>query len=61
MSKLIRDKVGKMELSTIALFNNMTDEDFLAVHNAGQLYNLCVALSLDLNYKSNEKSNTYTA
>ena len=40
MSKLIGGKVDKMELSTIALFNHMTDEDFMAVHKAGQLENL---------------------
>ena len=37
MSKLIEGKAGRMELSTIALFNHMTDEDFMAVHKAGQL------------------------
>ena len=26
----------------------MSDEDFMAVHKAGQLKNLCLALSLDL-------------
>ncbi len=61
MSKLIGDKVGRMELSTIALFNHMTDEDFLAIHRAGQLENLCQALSLDLQPKENEKDYTYTA
>jgi len=29
----------------------MTDEDFLAVHKAGQLNNLCIGISLDLQYK----------
>ena len=61
MSKLIRGKVDKMELSTIALFNHMTDEDFMAVHRAGQLENLCQALSLDLQPKDYEKDYTYTA
>jgi len=61
MSKLIGDKVGRMELSTIALFNHMTDEDFLAIHRAGQLENLCQALSLDLQPKDYEKDYTYTA
>lgn len=41
MSKLIEGKAGRMELSTIALFNHMTDEDFMAVHKAGQLENFC--------------------
>jgi len=50
-----------MELSTIALFNHMTDEDFMAVHRAGQLENLCHALSLDLQPKDYEKDYPYTA
>ena len=61
MSKLIGGKADKMELSTIALFNHMTDEDFMAVHKAGQLENLCHALSLDLQPKANEENYTYTA
>lgn len=61
MSKLIGDKVDRMELNTLALFNHMTDEDFLAIHSAGQLENLCQALSLDLQPKENEKDYTYTA
>jgi len=53
-----------MDLSTISLFNHMTDEDFLAIHNAGQLKNLCLALSLDLQSIKDEKitkNKTYTA
>ena len=61
MLKHIKDKAGRMELSTIALFNHMTDEDFMAVHKAGQLENLCHALSLDLQPKVNEENYTYTA
>lgn len=37
-----------MDLSAISLFNNLTDDDFIAIHKAGQLKNLCYALSLDL-------------
>jgi hypothetical protein len=37
-----------MDLNTLTLFNNLTDEDFMAIHKAGQLKNLCWALSLDL-------------
>jgi|TARA_R110000796_G_scaffold142328_1_gene258871 hypothetical protein len=37
-----------MESPTLTLFNNMSDEDFIAIHKAGQLKNLCLALSLDL-------------
>ncbi len=61
MSKHIGGKGNNMELSTLALFNHMTDEDFIAIHNAGQLKKLCLALSLDLNSKYNEKNKTYTA
>lgn len=61
MLKHIEDKENKMELSTISLFNNLTDEDFIAIHNAGQLKKLCLALSLDLNSGYNEKNNTYSA
>ena len=61
MSKRIEGKVSKMELSTISLFNNLTDEDFIAIHNAGQLKRLCLALSIDLNINYDEKDNSYTA
>ena len=64
MSKPIEVKENKMQLSTIALFNHMTEEDFIAIHNAGQLKNLCVALSLDLQPINDEKfkeDNTYSA
>jgi hypothetical protein len=64
MSKLIEDKVNKMELSTLTLFNHMTDEDFLTIHNAGQLKSLCMALSLDLQSVNNEEiknNNSYSA
>ncbi len=61
MSKHIGDKGNKMEFSTITIFNNLTDEDFMAIHEAGQLKKLCLALTLDLNMSRNEKDNTYTA
>jgi hypothetical protein len=61
MSKRIEGKASKMELSTISLFNNLTDEDFIAIHNAGQLKRLCLALSIDLNINYDEKDNSYTA
>jgi len=61
MLKHIEAKEDKMELNTISLFNNLTDEDFIAIHNAGQLKKLCLALSLDLNSGNNEKGNTYSA
>jgi len=64
MSKHIVVKGDNMDLSTITLFNNLSDEDFLAIHNAGQLKNLCLALTLDLQSIKDEKiktNNTYTA
>ena len=64
MSKHIAVKEDNMDLSTISLFNHMTDDDFLAIHNAGQLKNLCLALSLDLQSIKDEKiktNKTYTA
>jgi len=50
-----------MDLSTVSLFNHMTDEDFLAIHKAGQLKNLCNALSMDLQNTIDKKNNAYTA
>lgn len=61
MSKLIRVKGNNMNFSTISLFNSMTDDDFMAVHNAGQLKNLCQALSIDLQPQGDEENKTYTA
>jgi len=58
MLKHIKGRADKMELNTISLFNHLTDEDFLAIHNAGQLKNLCQALTLDLQHK---KDTTYSA
>jgi len=39
----------------------MTDEDFLIIHKVGQLKNLCYALTLDLQPKTNENNKTYSA
>jgi hypothetical protein len=61
MLNLIEGKEDSMDLSTLSLFNHMTDEDFLAVHNAGQLKNLCLALSLDLQSLKDKKCKTYSA
>ena len=61
MSKLIGGKGGKRVFRPVDLFNNMTDEDFLFVHDAGQLKSLCMALSIDLQPEKNEEDYTYTA
>ncbi len=55
------ENINEMDLTTLSLFNHMTDADFLALHEAGELKNFCWALSVDLQSKNNEKSNTYTA
>jgi len=50
-----------VRLRTITLFNNLTDEDFIAIQGAGQLKNLCQALSLDLQSLNYEEDTTYSA
>ena len=55
------ENTNEMNLSTLSLFNHMTDDDFLAVHNAGQLKNLCLALSLDMQSLKDKKVKTYEA
>ena len=61
MSKLIEDKAGRRMFRPTDLFNHMSDDDFMLVHESGQLHNLCMALSVDLQPKSDEKDYTYTA
>ena len=52
-------QTSSMKISATQFFRHMSDEDFIIVAEAGQLFNLCNALSLDLNSTSeNEK---YTA
>ncbi len=43
--------LSNMNISTVQLFNNMTDEDFQYIHEAGKLNEFCTALSLDLQQK----------
>lgn len=50
-----------MKSPPLTLFNHMTDEDFIVIYNAGQLKNLCLALSLDLQSTSEENPKTYDA
>jgi hypothetical protein len=56
-----RDKGNRMNVTVTSLFNHMTDADFLALHEAGELKNFCWALSVDLQSKKNEKDYTYSA
>ena len=60
MSNRIEDKVGRKMFRPIDLFNHMTDEDFLFVHEAGQLKSLCMALSVDLQPKTDEEDKIYS-
>jgi len=39
----------------------MSDQDLELIMKADKLYELCLAVSLDLNTKPNEKSTAYTA
>ena len=55
------ENTNGMNLSTLSLFNHMTGEDFLVVHNAGQLKSLCLALSLDIQSIKDKKSTTYAS
>lgn len=61
MLKNIGGKAGKMNITVTQLFSSLNDQDFIVMHEEGQLKNFCNALSLDLNTKSYEKGNTYTA
>jgi len=57
----IEGKGNRMNVTVTNLFTHMTDADFLALHEAGELKNFCWALSVDLQSKKNEKNNTYSA
>ncbi len=47
--------LNNMDISTVAFFESMTDDDFIVVHEAGKLLDLCTALSIDLQRKSPTK------
>jgi len=49
-------QTSSMKLTTRTFFNHMSDEDFIAVAEAGQLLNLCNALSLDLNSSNQDET-----
>ena len=55
MLKLIGDKGDNMTISTLDLFNAMTDKDFIYLHDLGRLKHLCLQLSLDLELSKNKK------
>tara|TARA_B100000780_G_scaffold185129_1_gene129981 strand:- start:604 stop:801 length:198 start_codon:yes stop_codon:yes gene_type:complete len=52
---------NEMDFTALSLFNHMTDADFLAIHDAGQLKSLCLALSLDLQSIKSKNKTTFTA
>jgi len=45
----------------VQLFNNLSNNDLIAIAEAGELNNFCNALTLDLHSKTNEKDTTYEA
>jgi hypothetical protein len=57
MPKPIGVKENKIVLNTLTFFNHMTDEDLIKIALVGRLKDLCYALSLDLN----SKTQTYEA
>ena len=48
-------------MTVVDVFNNMSDKDLELIMRADKLHELCLAISLDLNSKPNEKNTTYTA
>ena len=61
MLNLIEVKGNNMTTSAVHLFNNLTNEDLLAIMDAGELNNFCNALTLDLRSDTDEKNTTYEA
>jgi hypothetical protein len=49
-----------MITTPVTLFHNLTNNDLIAIHEAGELENFCYALTLDLATKY-EKGTTYEA
>ena len=52
MSKQTEVKANKLVINSITFFNAMTETDLIKVALAGRLKDLCYALSLDLNSKT---------
>ena len=48
-------------MTAVDVFNNMSDKDLELIMKADKLHEFCLAVSLDLNTKPNEKSTAYTA
>ena len=54
MLKNTRVKVGKM--NALQIFENLLEEDFIAIHDAGELVNFCNALAIDLQKQNHSYS-----
>tara|TARA_B100001093_G_C26292815_1_gene785995 strand:- start:16 stop:168 length:153 start_codon:yes stop_codon:yes gene_type:complete len=50
-----------MITTPITLFNNLSNSDFIAIAEAGELKNFCDALTLDLATNFHGKNTTYEA
>lgn len=61
MLNLIEDKESKMTATPVQLFNNLNNDDLLAIVDAGELKNFCNVLTLDLLTRDNEEDTTYKA
>lgn len=56
----VRDE-HNMTLTPTKIFDKLTNQDLVAIAEAGELNNFCNALTLDLVSSQNEKSTTYEA
>lgn len=61
MLNLIEVKENDMIGTPVQLFNNLSNIDLITIAEAGELNNFCIALTLDLHSKTNEKDTTYEA
>jgi len=56
----VRDE-NNMTLTPTKIFDKLTNQDLIAIAEAGELNSFCNALTLDLANKYNEKDTTYKA
>ena len=61
MLNLMEGKESKMTATPVQLFNNLNNDDLLAIADAGELKNFCNVLTLDLLTRDNEEDTTYKA
>ena len=55
------EKENNEGFDSLNLLASLSDEEILAIQKAGQLKNLCLALSVDLQPTTKEESKTYDA